>query len=644
MGKLFLIFISMILPLIVFAEAKVNIFIDNGAGGNVTVKQHDALSNNHEFSQMVLPMQTIKFGNVSTGDAMYTEKRLQVIDKDSAVIGEIVFSVNDNLVKKTYNVKSVDGGIHVDTMSKEWQATHGAPGITLRVTGDQRGGPVEGDTINSVSNYGAVGDDFTDNSDVFNDMEADPTKDRYYLPEGIYRVPSPAYQLKKTYWGPGILKLIDRADSKMRKRKNVLDPSRAITVTVFPKIDNASNVLLPDGTWLDVSKSRTSGLQEAVNYAFGDGTRGSGHYDLHVVGGEARGDFATSSFKQEGGGIVYDLQETLVIPPVQGHSFSMGACTLNCHPTSGPAILFDSTMMVRVDWRGTQVVNHGRGSALKFFPRSNLPLDSWMITNVDSSFYITTVFQTGNSGNAPVIDFDISKGAITNCRFIFDEINNGDDATSDSKGIAVSNPPEANRFRFHSNKVTCFHVHNWGRYGLAIYDEASGKPKNNISNNHWDLRLQSGHNIIGSAAVYTEAGYDIFNIGVEDTTCDYFISLAENARHNLFNASYVAGNAAGESSINNNSKYKGTNKLVRTATPTHTLIKPEGSPYIHQNKTLTDQLVIVQGGAMLANVFMSLDGITYYDTGNPYGQFYLPPGYFIKVRYKETPQISYYQL
>ncbi|QSH41547.1 hypothetical protein P0136_07455 [Lentisphaerota bacterium ZTH] len=644
MSKLFLVFMSLVLPLVVIGGAKVNIFIDNGAGGRVTVMLHDALSNDQEHSKMVLPMQTVKFGIISTSGTMYAEKRLQVLDTESGIIGEIVLCVNDELTQKKYNVKSVNGGIFVDTLSKEWQSQHGIPGIVLRITGSKGETALKNEGMNSVTDYGAIGDDFTDNSDIFNDLEADPTKDRYYLPDGVYQVPRPVCELKKTYWGPGILKLKDEVDSQMRERRNILDSTRANTVTVFPKVDNASNVLLPDGTWLDVSKSKTSGIQEAVNYAFGDGTKGSGFYDLHIVGGEARGDFGTNSFEQNGGSVVYDLNDTLVIPPVQGHSFSMGACTLNCHPPSGPAILFDSTMMFRADWRGSQIVNQGPGSALKFLPRKHLPLDDWMITNVDSSFYITTVFQTGNSGSAPVIDFDISKGSITNCRFIFDEINNGDDATSDSQGVAVSNPPEAGCFRFHSNKITCYHVHNWGRYGLAIYDVESGESKNNLSNNHWDLRLQSGHRIDGSAAVYTEGGYDYFNIGVEDETCDFFISLAENAKHNLFNASYVTGNAAGESSINNKSKYMGTNKLVRTATPSHKHLKPDDSPFIHQNTTLTDQLVMVRGGVMQENVCMSLDGVNYCDTGAQCGQFYLPPGYFLKIRYAEVPAMSYYQL
>jgi len=48
-------------------------------------------------------------------------------------------------------------------------------------------------------------------------------------------------------------------------------------------------------------------------------------------------------------------------------------------------------------------------------------------------------------------------------------------------------------------------------------------------------------------------------------------------------------------------------------------------------------LVLINGGTLTGNTFLSNDGSSYYDTGATAGSFYLPRGMYIKVTYSAAP-------
>src|SRR5210317_650683 len=273
------------------------------------------------------------------------------------------------------------------------------------------------------------------------------------------------------------------------------------TVVVFPPEAGEARVLKPDGSRLSVTGTTTDGLQEAIDYACGDGTAGSGDYDLYIVGAEA----AT------GGAVVYNLSTTLAFPAMQGKKISSGAITLNFTSAIGtnPCVTFDSCMMVDVRLQGCQIVNGGTGTALVFEPTNSCPLDTNVHQIVDSSFHITTVVNINNStqtnANGAVVRFvptsgtHASNNGIVNSTFVFDEINQ-ENTASTTAGIWIQDSA-ANK-SFANNYIKCQHVHN--HTGVGVQIGTSSAHAANASGNTYHLVSNSNSGTGSDFSVYED--------------------------------------------------------------------------------------------------------------------------------------------
>ena len=480
----------------------------------------------------------------------------------------------------------------------------------------------------SVKDFGATGDGTTDDTAAFTSAEA-ATSSFIHVPSGTYVVNSLA--LDKTYFGAGVIKLNGTLQPQ------ILSNARPNTVTVFPPVTNASNVLKPDGTWLDVSSSTTSGLQEAVNYACGNGTAGSGDFDLHIVGGEA----------STGGAIVYNLSTTLAFPAMQGKKITSGAVTLNF--TSGistnPCVTFDSCMMVDVRLQGCQIVNGGTGNALRFDPTNPCPLDTFVYQIVDSSFHITTVVNINNStqtnADGAVVRFIPTSGihatnnGIVNSTFIFDEINQ-ENTASTTAGIWIQNSA-ANK-PFANNYIKCQHVHN--HTGVGVQIGTSSAHAATASGNTYQLVSNSNSGTGSDFSVYEDQA--VLNITNENANATYGLVLQSSATNCTIISSLLQGSTA---AYNNAATNKTSNQWIGAKPiPASTAISVGASPFVHQNTLLRDQQVIVQAGTLTSNIQVSHDGITYYDAGVVAGLITLPRGMYMKIIYSSAPNMRYYEV
>ena len=480
----------------------------------------------------------------------------------------------------------------------------------------------------SVKDFGATGDGTTDDTAAFTSAEA-ATSSFIHVPAGTYVVNSLA--LDKTYFGAGVIKLNGTLQPQ------ILSNARPNTVTVFPPVTNASNVLKPDGTWLDVSSSTTSGLQEAVNYACGNGTAGSGDFDLHIVGGEA----------STGGAIVYNLSTTLAFPAMQGKKITSGAVTLNF--TSGistnPCVTFDSCMMVDVRLQGCQIVNGGTGNALRFDPTNPCPLDTFVYQIVDSSFHITTVVNINNStqtnADGAVVRFIPTSGihatnnGIVNSTFIFDEINQ-ENTASTTAGIWIQNSA-ANK-PFANNYIKCQHVHN--HTGVGVQIGTSSAHAATASGNTYQLVSNSNSGTGSDFSVYEDQA--VLNITNENANATYGLVLQSSATNCTIISSSLQGSTA---AYNNAATNKTSNQWIGAKPiPASTAISVGASPFVHQNTLLRDQQVIVQAGTLTSNIQVSHDGITYYDAGVVAGLITLPRGMYMKIIYSSAPNMRYYEV
>ena len=389
-------------------------------------------------------------------------------------------------------------------------------------------------------------------------------------------------------------------------------------VKVFPPgtgVDG-SNVLMPDGTWLNVSASTTSGLQEAINVACtGIGTIG---YDLTVYGGD----------ESTGGAVVYNCTTPLAFPSMQGKKIRFGATTINFTSAIGSnaALTFDSCMMVDVEMAGTQIVNNGTGHTVLFEPTVNVPLDP-LTAIIDSKFHITTAVNINAATTDAIVAFQPAAGDINQNVFEFEEINHQNAATG-AGGVIVFNSGSGNPFA--NNKFTCMHIHNVGPYGLQLGTTSS---ITNYGGNIWTVSV-SGKSLASSVGVNTFGSQDTFFYTLEGG-CDYAIKLQSTATRNTFvggTFSWIVGLLDNTSTDKtSNIMFKGAGLAVDTKTT-------GGSPFNYQNTSLTPEYIVVQSGTV-TQIYLSSDGSTYYDIGATQGQFTLQPGAYIRVAFSVAPNI-----
>jgi hypothetical protein len=369
-------------------------------------------------------------------------------------------------------------------------------------------------------------------------------------------------------------------------------------------------------------------LQEAITYACGDGTAGSGSLDLYIVGAE----------ESTGGAVVYNCTTALVFPAMQGRKIRSGAITINFTSAIGSnaAVTFDSGIMVDVDLSGCQIVNNGIGSALQFAPVNGVPLDGGLFgvkALIDCRFHITTVVNINNgtlpSTGGAVVKFNPAAGGtgINSCTFSFDEINQQNTAAS-TIGIFVVNSNSGAPFA--NNFIKCVHVHNHKGVGLQI---GTSTAITGYSNNTWEILCNAASGAVEDFNTY--GSFDTLFISNDNTNPQYGLRIQPNAQGNSILGGTLIGSIDSYANDATNKTSNAWYKAQLIAAPT--TITVGASPFIFQNTKLNDMLVLVNGGTLTANTFLSNDGSSYYDTGATTGSFYLPRGMYIQVTYSVIP-------
>lgn len=261
--------------------------------------------------------------------------------------------------------------------------------------------------------------------------------------------------------------------------------------------------VLPGGETVVVKGSKTSGLQEAVNRAAKDG------FDLYVAGG----DYKTK---------VYHCSTSVVLPPMQGKVLKFGAATINFDgfaDPSQPGLIFDSCMNVFVECNA-QIVYHLNGTAVRFEPRSNLPVDDFVgPVMVASRFHFaavshvnTPVSFVGRDGGIPRTDTKAccvaisSAKSISRCEFKFIELLGG------NFGIRVDTPIKGSCFAF--NHVSCSFVHEQVNTSI-VEGSIVGSPLNElIRGNQWNVHCAPSANA-RAVSVHGNRGRWIINAVAE---------------------------------------------------------------------------------------------------------------------------------
>jgi len=291
--------------------------------------------------------------------------------------------------------------------------------------------------------------------------------------------------------------------------------------------------VLPSGETVVVEGSKTSGLQEAIDRVVKDG------FDLFVSGGD---------YKSK----VYQCSRSVVFPPMQGKVIKFGAATINLDgfaDPSQPGLVFDSCMNVFVECNA-QIVYHHNGTAVRFEPRRNLPVDDFVgPTMVASTFHFaavayvsTPVSFVGKDGGIPRTDTNACcvvispTKSISRCEFKFIELLGG------NFGIRIDTPGSGSCFAF--NRIDCSFVHEQFNTSVAEGSADGSSLNQSIRGNQWNVHCAPGTNAC-AVDVLGNHGRWIINAVAEKGPLRGGLSTHPTTTDNTFVLQNLDGNVSG---------------------------------------------------------------------------------------------------
>lgn len=176
-------------------------------------------------------------------------------------------------------------------------------------------------------------------------------------------------------------------------------------------------VAVPGGSYLDISKSKTQGLQEAIDHATAN------KLAMEVIGGTSSPDRAA----------VIHCTETVTIPEMDGwHLDVIGATIAVSDVGDAPGLSFGVLTHSSINIRGL-VAYRGTGPAVLVRPAKSKNLSPPLF--VDNDIRIFRILVLGGPG-ARGLELDSGLGSIQRSRFDLIEIEGGNDA-QDAGAMAV---------------------------------------------------------------------------------------------------------------------------------------------------------------------------------------------------------------
>lgn len=285
---------------------------------------------------------------------------------------------------------------------------------------------------------------------------------------------------------------------------------------IRPNIQNNTWIVLkPDGTNLDISGSKSQGLQEAIDFA---NTYG---YPLYVEGGgysdlDGRQDY--SAIRVSG---------SIRIPPCTVCSYIFQGVDLyfTNNMGSNDGLIFDSADMMNFYFRG-QIIYQGTGSAVRIVPINKNSED---FTGFTSSTIDIGVIAVVGSDLQPIrtggLGMRISspKGPFINSKILLGEINGG------VVGFQVDNPSSS----FEQNIIESASIHTQGSVSVQIGTDKVSNGR--IYGNQWKLNINSSSpagstKVIG--AINTWSNNDLYFVSIRGGGPGYGIAFNENTSGN----------------------------------------------------------------------------------------------------------------
>ncbi|ODN42548.1 SGNH/GDSL hydrolase family protein [Piscirickettsia litoralis] len=118
----------LILPILSFGKAGINVYIENNCSTPVTFTQED-----NSLSKQIAKDSTQKFTYISTGRWSDTtiSRTINLTDPNNQAIGNLTFTLDNGWLANYFDVNQQTGKISSDNNKMEWHNWYGTPNITL---------------------------------------------------------------------------------------------------------------------------------------------------------------------------------------------------------------------------------------------------------------------------------------------------------------------------------------------------------------------------------------------------------------------------------------------------------------------------------------------------------------------------------
>ncbi len=310
--------------------------------------------------------------------------------------------------------------------------------------------------------------------------------------------------------GLGAASVLGAVGSEASAEQNQMPVAGNSFVTVRPREDADSrteqrfHVLDPFGKEIDQTRSKTQGLQEAINYCAAHG------YGLFVSGG-------ANTSNGEPWHMNLTATETIEVPPMRFWTWTMRGLTFN-GPMQEDFVRFDSLVNSHLDWTGTQLVYTGNQAAVHFHPRNPPPGDPTLGMGVNLINLPNSIAVYGHGSRCVEFSPAPLHGPIFGNKMVFGELNGGASDTKNGAkntiGLLVNS--SAGTAMFASNQIDVFAAHGCGKQTFRV---GSGPQRDFVKGNFWRLQSTTVPNQTVLSSFETGGLYDIYfeNSGLAGT-------------------------------------------------------------------------------------------------------------------------------
>ncbi len=278
----------------------------------------------------------------------------------------------------------------------------------------------------------------------------------------------------------------------------------------------AWTVYRPDGSILDTSESKTSGLQEAIDFAV------AGGFELEVIGGGTEPNGTVNH--------ILRCDQTIVFPPMVNTRMYFGSLLIHFSPkVIGDGFVFDTVVHCTVECNA-HIYYQGNGSALRFWPRT--PKNGGGTFVIDSKFIFFNIAAVTDGRDFVGVHFDASRGSISHLSVNMVEIEGaayGPSGPLRPMGDALR---VTNGF-FKANNILVQRINGFGNVGLRIGQQGNNSE---ISNNRFTadidpIQVPGRDKTVG---IETWGNHDFFNVSIRGKDFGPGIILQPSAAKNKF--------------------------------------------------------------------------------------------------------------